>query len=261
MYATANPATALRHAYRKKLVLSLAAKPVHNVPNTFSYAREIIVNAKQVTLRVPSRLGRPPRGSEGEATLRILAAAKPVFLNNGYEAASIDAIAMSASMSKKTIYARFTSKEDLFEAVIVRFIEENAPSIELAASQGGSLTERLHRIVLAVLEVALTVDAIAVRRIIVAEAVRFPEFARLLHDFGFARVDPLIEICLEEGNASGEITIDDVRQAREMFVSITMRSFIDKAELGLERPGLSHVKRESLKRSIDFFTAAYRKRD
>lgn len=211
------------------------------------------MNAKEVPSRTPSRLGRPPRGSEGEATLRILAAAKPVFLKEGYEAASIDAIAVSAGMSKKTIYARFASKEDLFEAVIVRFIEENVPSVELAASQDGPVAEWLHRIALAMLEVALTVDAIAVRRIIVAEAARFPEFSRLLHDFGIARIVPLIERFLEERNASGEIVVDDVRQAADLFLSVAIRGFIDKAELGLERPGMSHVKRETLKKAISFF--------
>ncbi|MEL6062070.1 MULTISPECIES: TetR/AcrR family transcriptional regulator C-terminal domain-containing protein [unclassified Methylobacterium] len=218
------------------------------------------MNRKETPPRPPSRLGRPPRGSEGEATLRILAAAKPIFLKEGYELASIDAIAGSAGISKKTIYARFASKEDLFEAVIVRFIEENVPAVEQAAAQDGPVGERLHRIALAMLEVALTGDGIAVRRIIIAEAVRFPEFARLLHDFGVARVAPLIERCLEEGNASGEIAVENVTHAREMFVSLTLRGFIDKAELGLERPGLSHVKRETLKRSVDFFMAACRGR-
>jgi TetR/AcrR family transcriptional repressor of mexJK operon len=208
-----------------------------------------------------SRRGRPPRGCEGEATLRILAAAKPVFLKEGFEGASVDAIAVSAGMSKKTIYARFASKEDLFEAVIVRFIEENAPSVEQAASQVGPLSDRLHGMALAILEVALTVDAIAVRRIIVAEAVRFPEFGRLLHDFGIARILPLIERCLEEGNASGEIAVDDVRQAGDLFLSIAIRGFVDKVELGQKRPGLSHVKRETLKGAIDFFMRACRKRE
>ena len=73
------------------------------------------MSAKETTSRAPARLGRPPRGSEGDATLRILAAAKPIFLSKGYEAASIDAIAGSAGISKKTIYARFATKEDLFE--------------------------------------------------------------------------------------------------------------------------------------------------
>ncbi|MFJ7441525.1 TetR/AcrR family transcriptional regulator [Methylorubrum thiocyanatum] len=217
------------------------------------------MSAKETTSRAPARLGRPPRGSEGDATLRILAAAKPIFLSKGYEAASIDAIAGSAGISKKTIYARFATKEDLFEAVIVRFIEENVPCVERAASEPGPVAERLHRIALTLLEVGLTVDAIAVRRIIVAEAARFPEFARLLHDFGYARVVPLVERCLEDGRASGEIAVGDIRQAGDLFLGITVRGFIERAELGLDRPGLSHVKRETLKNAIAFFTSACRK--
>ncbi len=213
---------------------------------------------KASTSRQPGRLGRPPRGSEGEVTLRILAAAKPVFLKEGFEATSLDVIAASAGMSKKTIYARFASKEDLFEAVIVRYIEEHIPPVEQAATGDGPVAERLHRIALAVLEVALWPDTIAARRIIVAEAGRFPEFARLLHDFGVARVVPLIERCLEEGNASGAIAVEDVRLAAEFFFSIAIRTFVDRAELGLERPGLSHVKRETLRQAVDFFMRACR---
>lgn len=83
----------------------------------------------------PRRLGRPPRGSEGDVLLRVLAAAKVVFLTEGFEAAGTDAIAGSAGLSKKTIDTRFASKMDLFEAVCVRFIEENVPSIEKVAAR------------------------------------------------------------------------------------------------------------------------------
>lgn len=215
------------------------------------------MTVKEAT-RAPSRLGRPPRGAEGEATLRILAAAKPVFLNDGYEAASIDAIATSAGMSKKTIYSRFRSKEDLFEAVIVLFIEDNIPNVERSATDDGPVMDRLLRIATAVLEIALMEDSIAVRRIIVAEAARFPAFARLLNDQGVARITPLIERCLEDGNRTGEIRVEDVRHVTDLFLSIAIRSFIEKVELGLERPGLTHVKRETLKRSIEFFMIACR---
>ena len=210
------------------------------------------------TAPAPRKLGRPPLGTEGEATTRILAAAKPIFLREGYDATSIDAIAASASISKKTVYVRFASKEDLFEAVIVSFIEENIPSIERVASEGGLVGERLHRIATAILEVALEVDCIAVRRIAVAEAVRFPGFARLIQDVGVARVLPMIERCLDEGNRSGEIEVNDIRHAADLFLGVAVRGFIEKAELGLERPGLSHVKRDTLRRSIDFFMAACR---
>jgi len=215
--------------------------------------------AQRDVMPAPSRrLGRPPRGTEGDVLLRVLDAARVVFLTEGFEAASIDAIAGSAGLSKKTIYARFASKVDLFEAVCVRFIEENVPSIEKVAAEAGSVEERLHRIALAILETVVTPDCIAFRRVMVAEAGRFPEFARALHDFGLARVVPLVERCLEDGVRSGAIAVDDVRHAADAFLGLTIRGFVDRTELGLERPGMTHVKRATLKRSLDFFLRACR---
>lgn len=190
--------------------------------------------------------------------MRVLVAARPIFFTDGFEVASVDAIANAAGVSKKTIYTRFASKEDLFEAVIVRFIEENIPIIERVAAEEGSVFDRLHRIALAVLQVALSPEGIASRRIIVAEAVRFPAFARLFHERGVARLLPLVERCLEDGNATGEIAVEDIRLHSDIFVSIAVRGLVEKAELGLERPGLTHVKRETLRRSIEVFMAACR---
>lgn len=205
------------------------------------------------------RLGRPQKGTEGEAASRILAAAKPIFFREGFEATSIEAIASAASVSKKTIYTRFDSKEDLFEAVVVRNIEDNVPMVERAAAEDGPVAERLLRIATVTLDIALTPDCIAMRRIIVSEAARSPAFARRLHDDGVARVIPLIERCLEDGNASGEIAVGDVRNVADLFLGLAIRGFVEKAELGLEGPGLTHLKREALKRAIDFFMLACRR--
>lgn len=222
----------------------------------FHGAGGLSVRVSEAMPPLPSRLGRPPRGTEGEAAARILAAAKPIFFREGFEAASVDAIAAAAGVSKKTIYVRFASKEDLFEAVIVRNIEENVPTVERAAAEEGPVAERLLRIATVLLEIALTPDCIALRRIAVAEAERFPSFARLLQDHGIARIVPLIERCLEDGNRTGEIAVSDVRHVADLFLSLSVRGFIDKAELGLDRPGLTHIKRETLNRAVDFFMLA-----
>ncbi|KZB98959.1 HTH-type transcriptional regulator SrpR [Methylobacterium radiotolerans] len=159
----------------------------------------------------PRRLGRPPRGTEGDITVRILDAATEVFLAEGYEAASIDAIATAAAISKKTFYARFASKADLFEAVATRFIEQRIlPPIAQEAARAGSTHECLHAIAVAMLGALLTPEAVALDRIVTAEARRFPDLARAVHEFGMSRVLPAVERCLEEGARRGEISVPDV---------------------------------------------------
>src|ERR1041384_2762934 len=54
----------------------------------------------------------------GELREPLLRAGKDVFLEMGYERASMDAVAARAETSKRSLYAHFESKEKLFAAVI-----------------------------------------------------------------------------------------------------------------------------------------------
>lgn len=55
---------------------------------------------------------------------QILAAAAPIFGRDGYERASIDAIAAAAGVSKPTVYSHFGSKEQLFRESIADSAEQ-----------------------------------------------------------------------------------------------------------------------------------------
>ncbi len=68
------------------------------------------------------RPGRPPKGLAGDVEGRILDAAEKLFLEKGFQSASIDQIAEMAPASKPTIYAHFSGKEALFSAVVARII-------------------------------------------------------------------------------------------------------------------------------------------
>ena len=54
----------------------------------------------------------------------ILDAAAQAFMDEGFDNASMDRIAEIAGASKRTVYNHFPSKEDLFRAVLNRFMEQ-----------------------------------------------------------------------------------------------------------------------------------------
>jgi AcrR family transcriptional regulator len=63
--------------------------------------------------------GEPRRQRRGEELRRhILFTAKDVFLETGYERASMDTVASRAETSKRTLYAHFENKDKLFLAVL-----------------------------------------------------------------------------------------------------------------------------------------------
>ena len=127
--------------------------------------------------RRPGRTGRPPREFAGEVEERILDAAATVFLEHGFEGASVDEIAQEACAGKPTIYARFPGKEALFTAVILRLAQQNASALEGVAATGGTIETRLLELAETMLRSVLAPRSIGLIRAAIAEARRFPGLA------------------------------------------------------------------------------------
>lgn len=150
----------------------------------------------------------------------ILAAARRMFLASGFGAVSMDAIAREAGASKATLYAYFASKEELFGAVVAGegeryfrgFSARELDPREVAAS----LTEIARRF----LELVLSPDAIAVNRITIAEAVRFPQLGEVFWRAGPERTRSQIEAFLRRAAAVGTLDIADPRLAAEQFIAL-----------------------------------------
>ena len=108
--------------------------------------------------------------------------ASGLFLAAGYGETSIDLIARRAGTSKRTIYDRLPDKAAIFKAVIHRIVDRLRPPDVAGLFTGGSLGEILTRICVAILHAALQPEALALHRVIVAEAGRFPELAAMVAD-------------------------------------------------------------------------------
>lgn len=70
---------------------------------------------------------------------RLLAAARRVFVERGFHAATLEAIAEAAGFSKGVVYSQFDSKADLFLVLLERRIEERAAE----NARAGSIAELL----------------------------------------------------------------------------------------------------------------------
>lgn len=132
----------------------------------------------------PRSGGRPSRAAAEQLGETILDAATELFLSEGYGVTSIEAVARRARISKRTFYSRFRDKAELFGAVVHRVVERLRPSGDAALFEGGSLEEILTRLARLILRAALSPQALALHRVIVAEATRFPELAAAVTDQG-----------------------------------------------------------------------------
>lgn len=171
----------------------------------------------------PRRGGRP---SPADAVLlreRILDAATELFFAEGYGATSIETVARRARVSKRTFYHRFPDKAALFGAVIHRIVERLRPPADAPLYEGGSLDEILKRLARLILHAALTPTALSLSRLMIAEAHRFPELARVAAREG-SREDAVKHIAalLRREVHASHINIDRPEFAAEQFLDFVI---------------------------------------
>jgi AcrR family transcriptional regulator len=166
----------------------------------------------------------------------ILDAATQMFLAQGFGATSIDAVAQQVRMSKRTFYHRFPDKEALFAAVVHRIIQRLRPAADIPLIEGADLEAMLERLATLILRAALSPQAIALHRLIVAESARFPELARVLaHEGATEEATKLIAGMLEREATAGRIRVDDTRFAAQQFLQMVV-SLPQRRAMGLGAP-------------------------
>jgi AcrR family transcriptional regulator len=82
---------------------------------------------------------RKPQARSGETRRLLLAAAREIFVRDGYERAQIDEIAAAAGRTKGAVYGHFKDKEDLFLAL---FEERSKKDMEAVAARMGEGTDQ-----------------------------------------------------------------------------------------------------------------------
>jgi TetR/AcrR family transcriptional repressor of mexJK operon len=206
-------------------------------------------------LRVRSHGGRPSRDESARLSDRILDVATGLFLKDGFGTTSIEAVAKRAGISKRTFYHRFRGKEVLFEAVVRRLIEQWMPPLDaatLVAPDDADMADTLSRAARYILAVALTPEALALHRLVIAEAPRFPGLARILHELGAAPGIERIARYLEHCAAAGEIRPIDAWFAAEQFIMMVITAPRRRA-LGLGAPLSQTELRDWVGRTVTLF--------
>jgi AcrR family transcriptional regulator len=213
------------------------------------------------------RIGRPPRELEGEVDERILDAARKIFLGRGFEGASIDEIAVAARAGKPTIYTRFGDKRALFTAVVTRDVISRIAKFSSAASaapEEGTIEERLAHAAIAILHWTLDDERMALMRLAVAEARRFPDLSSTVSRTARQLSTEVAAGLLNELTQSTELaTLPAFVPER---LATTARFFLDLIVVPMLMRGLFENKVETLEveiaphvaRTIPFFLAACR---
>jgi AcrR family transcriptional regulator len=165
--------------------------------------------------------GRPPAAKAAETRERIVQAAREVFSELGYDAATVQAIAIRADLTRPAINHYFASKRVLWREVVE---QTNALIVSAATARAQAETSLLARLsaFFAVAMQAESEDRSAAAFLVtsVLESQRHPDLSNDEHDSLKASRD-FMSWAVDDAIKRGELTTDtNVNHLVEMLVAV-----------------------------------------
>ncbi len=207
-----------------------------------------------------SKRGRPPKDLAGDVQTRILDAAQQLFLERGFRSTSIDEIAEIAPASKPTIYAHFPGKEALFTAVVGRTIN-GLTNFEGFTPQGRTIQDKLANLGTEIVQRFIE-DTRDLTRATIAEARRFPELSRNVHDAARDRAAGAVSQLLNEAaqrlarSPKGPFSGKRKLATAQMFMDLILLPMLMRSLMGEELKDLKKELPSFLHERVSFFLAA-----
>ncbi|HKV17482.1 MAG TPA: TetR/AcrR family transcriptional regulator [Mycobacterium sp.] len=194
----------------------------------------------------------------------ILAAGQQLFLEHGYTGTSMDQVAATASVSKQTVYKHFGEKRELLYAIVTDALDGTAAAIGhriAALPDSTDLDNDLAELAGDYLRAVLQEPVVQLRRLVIGEANRLPELARLYYEHAPLRTLGSLADAFSRLHGRGLLNAPEPSLAAEHFAFLIVGRPIDQALFDGASTVLAAVDVDSYARSgVEVFLAAYRSR-
>ena len=157
----------------------------------------------------------------------IIQAATEVFVRHGYLGATMDEVAARASVSKQTVYKQFGDKQHLFAEIVldttVGVVDRLSGAVASTLQDVQDVRKALRDLADGFLHGLLRPDVLRLRRLVIAEADRFPEVGAAWFDRGFERALVILGESLQRLADCGLLRdLGDPTQAAYQFAGLVM---------------------------------------
>ncbi|MBS0373704.1 MAG: TetR/AcrR family transcriptional regulator C-terminal domain-containing protein [Proteobacteria bacterium] len=192
--------------------------------------------------------------------LAILKAAADVFRRMGFERASMSEIQKTVGGSKATLYNYFPSKERLFFEVmyqaneaqlaeVVGLLDDDAPDLRVALLDFGCQLLRF----------VYTPDAIAIRRLAIAEAAQ-SEIGKMCFERANVPTEKRVAEFLKRAMKRGELRTSDPKHAAIHLLALLESEYLLRILFGATTPPKAEALNAAARRAVDVFLNGYGKR-
>jgi TetR/AcrR family transcriptional regulator, mexJK operon transcriptional repressor len=212
-----------------------------------------------VTSAAPSRA--PAERRSDRKRRAIIEAATEAFLDHGYGGTSMDAVAAAAGVSKQTVYQHFGDKQRLFRELITATVQLASDPVHAEVrrlADSGRLEDDLRGLARRLLTLVLQPTVMRLRRLVIAEASRFPDLGRLFYDLGPGRTITALADTFAELTRQGRLNASDATLAATQFNWLIMSAPLNQAMLlGDDGPPTARAINKWANSGVRIFLAAY----
>jgi TetR/AcrR family transcriptional repressor of mexJK operon len=164
----------------------------------------------------------------------ILDAAATVFIRNGYLGTSMDEIAARAAVSKQTVYKHFADKQSLFTEIVTNTVNEVSEPVHtevINLQDSGDVHADLRDLARRQLAGVMQPRLLQLRRLVIAEADRFPELGRTFYERGPQRTITALAATFQRLADRGTLQLEDPQLAAAHFNWLIMSIPLNQAML------------------------------
>jgi TetR/AcrR family transcriptional regulator, mexJK operon transcriptional repressor len=187
----------------------------------------------------------------------LLDVAAKFFLEKGFAGASVTQIARAAHASKETFYSRYSTKEELFRAVIRRQTDIMASEFNSVLVPQALPEKALTSFGEIMLDRLLADETLALQRTISMEWQRFPELAKIFYELGPVRTGASLSKYLDEQVSKGRLLKLNSKLAAQQFMDLLVTEMVMRGSLGIFPKPTKMEKRKKVEDTVAFFLRGY----
>jgi AcrR family transcriptional regulator len=204
------------------------------------------------------RKGRPAAGQDPAKRRQIMEGARRVFINMGFDAASMNDITREAGVSKGTIYVYFANKEELFEALIEEERRTIYADLYQVLERDGDVREILLAYGLALARKITSPTVLKAQRTVISICERMPEVGVRFYERGPKRGHDKLAAYLTREVEAGHLAIADIDLAAYQFADLCMARLFRQCLYGYRSTTPSEAELERVVTAgVDVFLKAY----
>ncbi|WP_174299474.1 TetR/AcrR family transcriptional regulator [Caulobacter sp. S45] len=188
----------------------------------------------------------------------ILEVARQVFMEDGFAAASMSAIASRVGGSKGTLYNYFPSKHELFAAVIQNECDlKQVALFDGLEASGDDVVAVLREVGRRYTQLVLGEQVVVLTRVVIAESTRFPELGRVLYEAGPKRGRVRMAAYVTGQMAAGRLRQGDPMRMVDQFCDMCMSVLYRQRLMNVVDEPDEQMVADNVEAAIEVILAAY----